>query len=290
MQLEALVHFINQRHGTVYRLAHRLPGGTRGAYELMTAQGERAVLKCATHPQRTDQLRRTALIVARLRAVGYPAPAYLLVGAMPDGTSYYVQEFMPARPLEQITPPILDPLLAVNDLQGGHRLAVEQNWSTYVRRVVFAGESGWAGALRGYSAATADLLTAVEQTTRPYSAAVLPVTDIVHGDFGQDNVLVDDGRITAVIDLEAAGCGTRAIDLAVLLGWGYDETTPVARARLLSRIAEIAGPGGAAICLSYQIINMVAYAMGHHEPSGVAHRVQQSWQSLDGARRCVSGL
>jgi Ser/Thr protein kinase RdoA (MazF antagonist) len=44
----------------------------------------------------------------------------------------------------------------------------------------------------------------------PCAAAALPAGDLVHGDFGPQNVLVDGGRIAAVIDLEAAGCGTRA--------------------------------------------------------------------------------
>jgi hypothetical protein len=81
----------------------------------------------------------------------------------------------------------------------------------------------------------------------------------------------------------------RALDLAILLGWRYDELAPQFRDRLTSRIVEIAGPASAAKRLSHQMINMVAYAIGHHGPSGGSHRVQQGWQILDQLRRCERG-
>lgn len=283
-QLIEAVEFINRCHHTSYRLGARFPGGTRGAYELTSDDGQRAVLKCATHPQRMDQLQRSVRVVERLRAVSYPAPAYLFVGALPDGTPYYVQQFVQGSPLVQLIPPLLDQILALNDLQRGHHLVLEQNWSTYVQDVVFSGESGWADTLRSHSASTAELLAAVELVVRPYMNTELPTEDIVHGDFNPDNVLVNSDRVTAIIDLEAAGCGSRAIDLAVLLGWGYEETAPAERDRIISRIAEIVGPAGLAVCLGYQILNMVAYAATHFGRAGVEQHVRRSWQMLNDAR------
>jgi hypothetical protein len=290
VELSELVGFVNRRHQTSFVLTGRLDGGTHGAYGLVDPGGRRAVLKRATRPQRDDQLARTVRIVDALRSVGYPAPAYLHVGRAPDGTSYYVQQFLEGRPVDDITAGILDQILALNALQAdrdARRLAGEQDWSRHVHRVVFESEAGWARTMRVHSDDTAALLEAVQALTRPLTGVTLPADDIVHGDFGPDNVLAHDGRVSGIIDLEAAGCGSRAIDLAVLLRWGWEGAGPAERARLAERITSIAGPPGAAICIACQVINMGAYAIEHHAPAAPRRRMQKAWEMLHLAERAM---
>ncbi|HET8626213.1 MAG TPA: phosphotransferase, partial [Thermomicrobiales bacterium] len=187
-------------------------------------------------------------------------------------------------PMAALTPDNLDLLLALNDRQANQHIATEQDWSAYVWRVVFAGESGWAAALRGNSPATADLLAAVEALTRRYRDARLPTADVVHSDFSPDNVLVLNGRVIAVIDFAAAGCGTRAIDLARLLVWSYDDLDVSLRRRLYARIRDIVGGAGLTICLAEQLLDLVAYVIDHHTPADVERAIRRGWQILDELR------
>jgi aminoglycoside phosphotransferase (APT) family kinase protein len=286
VELGELVGFINRRHRTSFSITGKLQGGTGGAYGLVDSDGRRAVLKRAVRPQRDDQLARTVRVVDALRRVGYPAPAYLHVGRAPGGTSYYVQQFLEGTPVADVTAELLDQILALNALQAdrdARQLAGEQDWSRHVHGAVFGGESGRARtmrAMRTHSDDTTALLDAVLALTRPLAGVTLPTDDIVHGDFGPDNVLARDGRVTGVIDLEAAGCGSRAIDLAVLLRWGWEGAAPAERAKLAERIAPIAGPAGAAICIACQVIDILAFAIEHQAPGAPRRRMQKAWEML----------
>ncbi len=286
MELSELVGFINRHHRTSFELTGQLDGGAHVAYGLADPGGRRAVLKRAARPQRPDQLARTVRVVDELRSVGYPAPAYLHVGRTPDGTSYYVQQFLEGEPVADITASLLDQILALNALQANRdarRLAGEQDWSRHVHSVVFGGESGRTRtmrAMRAHSDDTAALLDAIQALIRPLSGVTLPADDIVHSDFGPGNVLARDGHVTGIIDLEAAGCGSRAIDLAVLLRWGWEGAAPAERARLAEHITSIAGRAGAAICIAYQVIDIVEYAIEHHAPAAHGRRMQKAWEML----------
>ena len=283
MELGELVGFINRRHETSFSLTGRLEGGTGGAYGLVDIDGSRAVLKRAARPQRDDQLARTVRVVDALRHVGYPAPAYLHVGSAPDGTAYYVQQFLEGEPVADVTAGLLDQILAFNALQANRdarRIAGDQDWSRHVHCVVFEDEAHWAPAMRAHSADTAALVEALQALTRSLAGVALPADDVVHSDFGPGNVLAHAGRVTGIIDLEAAGCGSRAIDLAVLLRWGWEGAAPPERTRLAERITSIAGPHGAALCLAYQVIDIVAFSIKHHAPAATPRRLQKAWDML----------
>ena len=74
---------LNRRHGTSFRHAGRYAGGEFGASRLLDAAGRRFILKQSPLPA-------AARVTAQLRALGYPAPRYVVVG---DG--YSVQEELP---------------------------------------------------------------------------------------------------------------------------------------------------------------------------------------------------
>ena len=223
--------------------------------------------------------------MAALRARGYPTPRFLLGGRAPDGGSYHVQEWAPGAPVARLTPALLRQIVDLVELQADLRPDTDQDWSAYVRAVVFAGESGWAAALRAHSGATAALLDAVERATRPLRATRLPNADAVHGDLGAYNVLAAGGRVTAVVDLAAVGRGTRAVDLAILLGQGYADLDAGQRDALCARMRAAAGPQGAAVCVAYQILNLVAYAIAEHPPGELPAYVDRGWRLLDDLRR-----
>ncbi len=77
---------------------------------------------------------------------------------------------------------------------------------------------------------------------------------MVHGDFLPEHVLVRAGRVAAVIDTAALGYGPRVLDLARVLVWWH---------------AAIATPAERAICVTRQVIDMLAFVIAHH-PDDVA--------------------
>ena len=290
MDLTELVRHINRHHHTSFTLTSLLGGGTHGTYALLHADGTRAVLKPAPQPQRDEQLARTVRVVDALRSVGYPAPEYVHVGRAPDGTAYYVQQFLEGEPVADVTAGLLEQILALNALQANRdarRIAGDQDWSRHVHCVVFEDESHWAPAMRAHSADTAALVEALQALTRSLAGVALPSDDVVHSDFGPGNVLAHAGRVTGIIDLEAAGCGSRAIDLAVLLRWGWEGAALAERTRLAQHITSIAGPHSAALCLAYQVIDIVAFSIEHHNPAATPRRLQKAWDMLRFAQRAL---
>ena len=112
---------------------------------------------------------------------------------------------------------------------------------------------------------------AFERTAEPYRGTPLWDGDFVHADFHTANVLVEDGRVTAVVDLEPAGKGTRVSDLMTLLMYAYyDELVgkPVrdaaaVRQRLWDYALNVRGPGEVVVCMVSNIIGMMEWSVRH---------------------------
>ncbi len=117
---------------------------------------------------------------------------------------------------------------------------------------------------------------------QPYAHIVLPHTDVVHGDFTPDNLLVAHGRITAVIDCTYAGFGTRVIDLATLLHYAYAFDYGVhVRQQLYTKSVQIAGQGVLAICLVYRTMAMLDWAIHRDTSDAVRLYVDTAWNMLN---------
>lgn len=67
-----------------------------------------------------------------------------------------------------------------------------------------------------YGGEVTELLRRYDVLCGPYRDDKLPDDDLVHGDLNVGNLLVDNGRITGIVDIEAAGCGARAYDFVAL--------------------------------------------------------------------------
>jgi aminoglycoside phosphotransferase (APT) family kinase protein len=280
IEIPELLDVINARQGTSFRLVGQLPGGTRGAWEVIGPDGVRAVLKRGRSAfEWASRARRAARVSEEMRAVGYPTARYLLVGETPDGTAYQVHELLPGAAPTELTDDVLVAILALVELQAGRGTPPEQDWSEYARSVVFAGREGWADVLRDHSPETGALLDALNRAVAPHRDARLGNEDVVHGDCSAQHVLMVDGRVTGVVDFDQVGCGTRALDLAMLLGWHHDEMDERSRDRLDGRIMEVAGSAGAAVCLAYQVLNEVAYVAQHY-PSGLEQALRVGWALL----------
>ncbi|MFI5696988.1 phosphotransferase family protein [Kribbella sp. NPDC051586] len=213
---ESVVAELNVALGTEYRVVRQLTGGFQsGAYELTDG----VVLKWSGDPDWAARVRRADELVRRARAVGYPTPAWLAVGTTAAGSPYQLQEFVsgtPVRDYSVVDEGLARELIAVCELQRGLVPEPGISWSAWSRGVVLEGWDGVWERVSRYDGETVELLRRYEEVCRPYRDVDLPDDDLVHGDLNLGNVIVGDGRVAGIVDIEAAGAGSRAYDLVSL--------------------------------------------------------------------------
>ena len=274
-----LLERINTALGTDYRLRGRYSSSeNHGAYKLEDAAGTPFVLKAHNDEAILPRLLRARAVTARLRELEIPAPAYVHIGTQ-GGRVYWLQSALPGEPPETLSAAQVGQLLEYNARQAGQAISNEQNWSWYVRAVVFAGESGWVASLRGHSAATCSLLGRLERLTAGEEASPSRRDDLVHGDLCLSNVLVASGRVSGVVDWDAAGCGDRALDLAKLLFYSFEQAD--IRALLWSRIVDISVPDALTVYLSYITLAQLDWSIHHHGLIAVTTWVARAEAMLD---------
>lgn len=274
-ELEKLLTYIHRHHHEQFIVEQALAGGYQdGAILVRNRAGQPFVLKQWYRPQAIQLL----TILAKR---GYPSSAPTIAGQTDTGQHYWLQEYRPGRPMAVLEEGHLAQIEAINLLQAACIQPlpeeVENNWSTYAYRVVFANESGWVERLRAYSPDVAHFVETLQQRVQPWQATPLTHNDAVHGDFTPDNLVVQGNRITGVIDTAGMGCGTRAIDMATLLHYAYlyDYSNPV-KQRLHSYLVQHFDQGTIYITVAYRILAMLAWAAEHDPPAVVADYMAKS--------------
>jgi aminoglycoside phosphotransferase (APT) family kinase protein len=281
--VDDLLERVNLDLGVSYRLHRRFTGGeNHGAYEVLDAAGRAFAFKYHDRADILPRLHRARAVTRRVRELQIPAPDYLHIGTLAD-IVFWVQTVLLGEPLTHLSPAQVAQLLEWNDLQAGEAISAEQDWSWYVRAVVFAGESGWAASLKAYSDASRALLGRLERLTAGKEGAVTRRSDIVHGDLGPYNVLVaagsSVGRASGIVDWDAAGCGDRALDLSKLLFYSFEDTE--IRARLRERIVQLSGSDALVVYLAYNVLAQLDWVIRHHGPEAVATWLAKAESILD---------
>jgi hypothetical protein len=192
-------------------------------------------------------------------------------------------DFVDAAPVPELTPSIVEQLMEIIELQAGQACEPYDHWS-YAWRVATGQESAVAG-LSGYSSA----VSALVERLRLVCADVPPpreVPDMVHADLNPSNVLVRDGAVVAVVDIENAGSGTRATDLTTLQWHTFQDSLDGVRRRLWMTILVLVGWQGAAVLAATQILLQLEWPirLGRHDVvAGVVtrgHRVLDELAAL----------
>jgi hypothetical protein len=271
-EISDVTPLINQRHGTSWSLIGRLPGGyLQGAYEIRGPGGERGVLKWHPTDLEASQLVAAARSVEDLHAGGWPTARWLAHGVLPEGGAYIVEEFVDGVVPTRLTAGGLEQLLSANRLQADRHPDTEQDWSSYIHRVVFDGEADLIARMRARPV-TARLLSRLERLTVDARSLDLPTTDLVHGDFVLRNMLVADGALR-FIDAAHIGKGTRAYDLACLLlettienGWADPRLDPQ---RIESECLSIVGEAELRVCLVGRMLHYLVFgeSWNDYDPS-----------------------
>ncbi|WP_231121716.1 phosphotransferase enzyme family protein [Motilibacter peucedani] len=254
----------------------RLSGGVNsGAFRATLAGRADAVLKAVprAHAHSLDDVLRAQRVVEHMRRRGYPTPAWLASGATATHV-WHVMDAVDASPAE-LTPALVEQLMDVVELQAGQASEPYDHWSyawevaTGVRRTGAA-----------HSPAAADLverLQALCVDAQPPGEA----PDMVHADLNPSNVLVRDGAVVAVVDIENAGSGTRATDLTTLLWHTFHSPLDDARTQLWTRVLTLVGWDGAAVLSATQVLLQLEWSgrVGHDDLA--AEVVQRGYRVLD---------
>lgn len=264
MTLEALVAAINEQQGTSFRLGERFGSGEQGAFALVDAAGTHFVLK--RYPAGwTAPFERARAAIEQLGGRGYPLPRYVATGTT-EGAAYAVQELLPGEPMGRLDARFIPRLLELNDLQAGSTPFAECYWRPMIVQSVLEGFDKYCviATLRDYSPATAELLARLQGLVRA-NADIEPATDdIVHFDFTPANVLLDEGRISGVIDWDGVCAGDRAFDLVTLLFYAVEQ--PEIRTFLLPEVLARTSEGAFRLYLAHLIVRQLDWSIRFHAP------------------------
>jgi hypothetical protein len=258
MEAEKLLANVNRHHGTALALAGRYGSGEQGAFKIVDRAGARYVLKFADTKE--FQPANAATVTARLRGLGYPAPAYLLVGNH-EAIKYSVQHEMRGEPIGlRINQSVLPQLLHLNDLQRGQGDSKNGEPDRLIRSVMEGLEEFCIiETLRTCSAETAAMLDALQKIAAARGAECPKRNDIVHFDFHNGNILMHENRISGVIDWEGCESGDCAFDLATFLFYAYP--FPDFREQLWRELLNRTTRGAAAVYLAHMIVRQLDFSM-----------------------------
>lgn len=253
----------NARAGASWRLSGRLVGGVQsGAWRLESDQGTSAVLKLAGAPEWTRQVLRAERAVARVRAAGYPTPAWTSVGETATGIGYQVQQIVDGQPLDVIGVAEARELIRVLELQRDLDPDPNRCWSDFLAGELTSGLP----ALRASAVAAGkfgrQLAAACDRLLDPVEGEIRwPRADMVHGDFRMGNILFHNDGVVGVIDIEAIGSGTRVFDYATLLDHSWIE--PDALELLVEAAVSIAGRDVLRACFAQVALDLTRFMAAH---------------------------
>jgi aminoglycoside phosphotransferase (APT) family kinase protein len=202
-----------------FELGARAPGGrSQGAWFATARDGSPVVLKWSPDETMADRYAVLLPGLDELRARGVPAPEYLHVGAFAGGT-LSAQRRLRGRSQDNPSPAVVEAMVrciaAKAGVAGPPPAADQSTWSASVIRTLAAGQDGRAmhEALRASGPRSAAVLDRVEALGADADPDWFPDDGLVHFDLHTDNVLIDAGALSGVIDWEGACAGDHRFDL-----------------------------------------------------------------------------
>lgn len=202
-----------------FELGARVPGGrSQGAWFATAADGAPVVLKWS--PGEAMAGRYAALLpgLDALRAHGVPVPEYLHVG-MFDGGTLSAQRLLPGRSQDNPSAAVIESVAACvatkAGIAGPPPSFDQSGWGAFVVRMLTGGGDGAAmhERLRTGDRRTAAVLDRIQTIGANSDSERFPDDGLVHHDLHTDNILIDDGALSGIIDWEDACVGDHRFDL-----------------------------------------------------------------------------
>lgn len=236
--INKVIRTVNENHGTNYELLNCFDKGELGAYRIIEPGKSSVVLKFFTDLSNTNIIdpdpELAKNITDRLLSLGYPVPKYIYSGRIGNGL-YWVQQELSGNPLWQ-NPTVeqIEKVLSFLSLQKNQAVSKKQNYSLIVKNTVFGNRLGGLRSIQNYSTEMNEFLENLTLSVKNLEGVSLPNSDIVHGDFSYHQVMVDDGKITGIIDWQDAGCGDWLVDLTRLIYSLHDR--PLLTAPIIKKV------------------------------------------------------
>ncbi|WP_248704801.1 phosphotransferase family protein [Curtobacterium sp. MWU13-2055] len=255
---ERVLDTINADERWLWVIAGRPDGGEQGgAWYVEGVDGRTAVLKISD-PSWAEQMLLAEEAVGMVRRAGYPTPAWIRCGRTADGIGYQLQERVPGARLTSVDVGGARALISTIDLQAGLNPAPGRNWNDFVVDQLTRDMGNLCSASATAGASGMALVEMCRRLADDVDARDWPCSDMVHGDFRPANVLLMNGEVTGVVDVEAIGSGTRAFDFATLLSYGPIDGDAV---ELIVNAGSLAG-GEQALraCVALVFLDLVRFA------------------------------
>lgn len=200
-----------------FELGARAPGGASQGAWFATKEGEPVVLKWSPDPASSERYAALLPALAELRARGAPVPEYVAVVSF-EGGILSAQTRLPGRSEDNPAPRAVEELAAAVAAQAGltgppplH----ESTWGAFVVQTLRRGQPDWGQQepLRTWSPRSEKLLARARAVGASVTPDLFPSSGLVHLDLHTDNVLLEAGRLTGIIDWEGACAGDPRYDL-----------------------------------------------------------------------------
>jgi Ser/Thr protein kinase RdoA (MazF antagonist) len=245
---------VNRATGRAWSVLGRLTGGISDSVQLLGYGRARAVLKIKNGAWWAGQLERTAEFVDTLRANGYPTPPVLGFGPLGGDWFYLATEFVPGFQPAGLDAGLAHDVLSAVDLHATVHPPELRDWSTMITLFLNGGiaELRFPPRLAGLADRALDLV--------PRPVPALPSGDFVHGDFTTRNLLARGPRLSAVIDVEGFGRGTRTIDLVSMLVSAVAPGTRTITDLVLERAVAASDEQTFRACLAHRVLTRLLTA------------------------------
>ncbi|CAN5671441.1 hypothetical protein BH24ACT5_BH24ACT5_08080 [soil metagenome] len=292
---QAILHQVNEQSCATWRLDSRFGSGVRNGAWRVQAGSSVAVLKWhdpahsgtamsvadfnSSSPYNPD----TPAVVRYVRSMGYPTPTWFASGSTAEGVNWSIQEFVDGQPLSELDVASAEVFIELVERQRSLRPPTVMNWNPYIRAHVFGPHPSH----RALIAAAGDVRKLLDHAisfAAPYEPTPLLDNEMVHGDLNVSNILMRDGRVVAVVDIEGTGRGCAVYDVlspaANGVSWNSD---PVAVDRLVGYAIDTYGAGPVAIAVACLVIETTGWYLTA-TPAGIEHRVARHHNWIDDLR------
>ncbi len=278
--VQAMIDTINVSRTDQIVLERRFDvGDGAGAYEVRSGAGDSAVLKWwpGTPENQRDSLLRLPRI-DRLRELGWPIPKLLEAGST-DSALYELWAVVPGRPGVHylMTSTFVDQTIDILQTAKGAALGDGGDWPDWITTSIRASIEQ---AELNASASALQVLAACSAAIA--EASLTPGKDIIHGDFGPANCLIENDRVLAVVDFDDCRDGDGTLDLMGLV-WdleGWEKAAPEVIESLWNRIRRSAAPGSERVLLAYWIAGSLRWAAGTQWEDNLVTLSHKTWNRL----------
>lgn len=162
-------------------------------------------------------MEQAAKAIKLAREFGWPTPAWLAWGTTPSGYPYEVQEFLTRTHRDHVDIAFAKAAMHVIDIQAGKAPNIDQDWTKYDRSVVYEGQAGFYKRIAEFSDSGRDFIGFINEKMKAFQDILVQNNDLVHRDFHNGNALLMGDKITALIDAEYMGRGSRLHDITTIM-------------------------------------------------------------------------